>query len=142
MTYSTEQMTQIQIEHDAAAATEHFAAEIIRETSAIAHWGGDHPYDGVLEMIREQIYARIGYAPEVRNPSKRTRKVFGVRESMVVFKRDGYACVACGAGEELTVDHIHPWSKGGSDDLDNLQTLCNSCNSRKGDREWPSSALD
>ena len=34
----------------------------------------------------------------------------------------------------MTIDHIHPRSKGGTDDLDNLQLLCSTCNSTKGDR--------
>ncbi|MYA41005.1 MAG: hypothetical protein F4Z31_04555 [Gemmatimonadetes bacterium] len=34
----------------------------------------------------------------------------------------------------LTVDHIVPQSKGGSDHLDNLQLLCGACNSKKGNR--------
>ena len=32
----------------------------------------------------------------------------------------------------LTVDHIVPRSRGGTDHLDNLQLLCNACNSAKG----------
>ncbi len=32
----------------------------------------------------------------------------------------------------MTVDHIVPQSKGGTDHLDNLQLLCNACNSTKG----------
>ena len=32
----------------------------------------------------------------------------------------------------LTVDHIVPQSKGGSDHLENLQLLCGACNSKKG----------
>ena len=32
----------------------------------------------------------------------------------------------------LTVDHIVPQSKGGTDHLDNLQLLCSACNSTKG----------
>ena len=32
----------------------------------------------------------------------------------------------------LTVDHIVPQSKGGTDHLENLQLLCNACNSTKG----------
>lgn len=34
----------------------------------------------------------------------------------------------------LTIDHITPRSKGGTDDPDNLQLLCGACNSTKGDR--------
>ena len=32
----------------------------------------------------------------------------------------------------MTVDHVIPQSKSGSDQLDNLQLLCAACNSMKG----------
>lgn len=53
-----------------------------------------------------------------------------------VFRRDEHRCVRCGAvpgpGVWLEVDHIEERVGGGSDDdLDNLQTLCNSCHSAK-----------
>jgi len=54
------------------------------------------------------------------------------RLMLALIERDGYRCATCGAVETLTIDHIDPLSKGGSDDLDNLQLLCRSCNSRKG----------
>lgn len=44
----------------------------------------------------------------------------------------------CGGCEEhfpirnLTIDHVVPQSKGGSDHLENLQLLCGACNSTKG----------
>lgn len=46
----------------------------------------------------------------------------------LVLRRDRYRCVFCGKDGLLEVDHIIPWSAGGSDDLDNLRTLCKSCN--------------
>lgn len=48
--------------------------------------------------------------------------------------RDGAACAKCGSTEKLTVDHIVPMIRGGSDDLSNLQILCKRCNSSKRDR--------
>lgn len=51
-----------------------------------------------------------------------------------VWERDNFTCQACGARRLLTVDHIIAEVKGGTLELTNLQTLCGSCNSRKGDR--------
>lgn len=51
-----------------------------------------------------------------------------------VYERDNYTCRRCGATDDLTLDHVHPWSIGGSDTEENLQVLCRPCNSSKGDR--------
>lgn len=51
-----------------------------------------------------------------------------------VFRRDDYRCVKCGYDADLTADHIEPEVKGGRAGIDNLQTLCRSCNSKKGTR--------
>ncbi len=53
-----------------------------------------------------------------------------------IYSRDGYKCLKCGQTDinELSLDHVIPKSKGGSNDEHNLQTLCRCCNSRKGDQ--------
>lgn len=51
-----------------------------------------------------------------------------------VFERDGSACVACCAPDDLTLDHIYPYVFGGPDTADNLRVLCRPCNSSKGAR--------
>lgn len=46
-------------------------------------------------------------------------------------------CQICGkvlTKETVTIDHIIPVSKGGTNDIENLQPMCRSCNSRKGNR--------
>lgn len=56
-----------------------------------------------------------------------------------VFKRDGYRCRECGASKDetsLEIDHILPVAKGGTNDIDNLQTLCRECNRMKHTDEW------
>jgi hypothetical protein len=56
-----------------------------------------------------------------------------------VLIRDNCLCRMCGASPAkdpavtLHVDHVEPWSKGGATTLDNLQTLCATCNIGKGD---------
>lgn len=65
------------------------------------------------------------------------RRIFQKRQPqlmLALIERDGCQCKQCGSQDDLTVDHIIPLSKGGSDDLDNLQLLCQSCNSQKRDR--------
>src|SRR4029077_4306219 len=41
------------------------------------------------------------------------------------------ACMKCGSTWNLSVDHIVPRSKGGTNHPFNLQVLCRSCNSKK-----------
>ena len=71
------------------------------------------------------------------SPLERRRRQFQAHKTpkltMRIFRRDGFCCKICGSIDDLTIDHIIPISKDGSDDDDNLQTLCKSCNSRKGD---------
>lgn len=45
-----------------------------------------------------------------------------------------FSCVQCNSKDELTIDHIFPVSKWWSDDINNLQILCKSCNSRKSNK--------
>lgn len=48
-------------------------------------------------------------------------------------------CVACGATENIQLDHIIPVIKGGTTSIGNSQPLCKSCNSSKCDKlmiEW------
>lgn len=49
-----------------------------------------------------------------------------------VIHRDGNNCRICGASDDLIADHVVSRRNGGSHHPDNLQCLCQSCNSRKG----------
>lgn len=45
-----------------------------------------------------------------------------------------YKCQICGTSERITIDHIIPLTKGGTNHIDNLHPLCHSCNSSKGNK--------
>jgi len=51
-----------------------------------------------------------------------------------IFERDNFTCQHCGSHKYLQVDHITPESIGGETVLENLQTLCQKCNLKKGDK--------
>lgn len=65
----------------------------------------------------------------------RTRRV-------AIYLRDGFACVYCGTylhgcrPSEITLDHLRPRSKGGTNNSRNLVTACRSCNSKRIDKPW------
>lgn len=48
-----------------------------------------------------------------------------------LFNFYGRQCCKCGSRARIAKDHIRPVSRGGSDGLDNLQPLCQGCNTRK-----------
>ena len=62
------------------------------------------------------------------------RKKISSKKRKKIYARDGYKCRKCGSTEFLTIDHIIPVSKGGSDENNNLQTLCSDCNTKRGNR--------
>ena len=83
---------------------------------------------GFATWSREDIIGKSNYRKPIKQ-STRTK----------VFERDLYRCKNCDSAINLCVDHIHPVSKGGSNNLTNLQTLCTSCNASKGTKtmnEW------
>lgn len=88
-------------------------------------WQREHFHPGILlrQLATTKVH-RPWYQKGPIRPSLRTQ----------VYERDGYRCVECHDWHNLSIDHIYPERLGGPTALDNLQTLCRSCNSRKGDR--------
>jgi len=67
-----------------------------------------------------------------QNAAKRRREAIPESTRLSIMARAGYCCEHCGSDQHLHIDHIVPFSKGGSNDIKNLQLLCRDCNLRKG----------
>ena len=94
---------------------------------------GDGNGGAILEAIRSKLISD-GLISEFNKPVSKyeLKERISRNLSKAVFERDKYRCVHCGTHKNLTVDHIYPESKGGETSLENSQTLCKSCNSKKG----------
>lgn len=83
------------------------------------------PGEYILESLDRLPSIERGISPQLRND---------------ILERNGFTCQLCGAGPgdrdpynparkvRLHIDHIIPISQGGSNDKDNLRTLCSTCN--------------
>ncbi|MFA6082452.1 MAG: HNH endonuclease [Patescibacteria group bacterium] len=74
------------------------------------------------------------------------RPPVSAKKRLQILQRDNFTCRSCGKSPslypeleidavKLEADHIKPFSKGGSGDLNNYQTLCLLCNRGKGNVE-------
>ncbi|MEH2230596.1 MAG: HNH endonuclease [Nostoc sp.] len=83
--------------------------------------------------IKKTAFTKSQSQPK-QEAKKRSRHIpLSVR--FTVLRRDGHKCVSCGKSPPevtLEVDHKEPFSKGGTNDISNLQTLCFKCNRGKG----------
>ena len=110
-----------------------------------------HPYWNVAHMGNgfhsiEEFYEAADREEVRTKTATKKRELTAIRRSefdrvrpalqLALIDRDGYVCnmPGCNVTEDLTVDHVLPISRGGTDDLANLQFLCRSHNSAKGDR--------
>jgi len=98
-------------------------------------------FKGKAEIVKSSESPIIaGYQNYVRPLIIRLFKYvkFRVRNIRVnrhrVYRRDGGECVYCGSTKQLTLDHVIPKSKGGSNEWTNLVTCCHKCNLHKADR--------
>lgn len=82
------------------------------------------------DSVNETTVA-VEIAPSADPTTSRHRKPLSLRKRFFVMRRDHFACVRCGAsgvGVRLEIGHRVAVARDGSDDLDNLVTLCFDCN--------------
>lgn len=103
----------------------------------------------ILLVLKKAELVEVKNGFEISSPSRRFpfpsiiklncstpykyRQVILTRKN--IFRRDGHKCQYCGRSDlALTIDHVIPKARGGSDGWENLVTACTRCNNKKGDR--------
>jgi 5-methylcytosine-specific restriction endonuclease McrA len=103
-----------------------------KQTVTVEEWDdarvlrSPHAEFPVPSVIRRRTYINV----------RRRREAAGMRR-LRIYMRDKFRCQYCGVRKnpaELTLDHIHPRSRGGENTPVNIVAACLSCNNRKGNR--------
>ncbi|HZB09876.1 MAG TPA: HIT domain-containing protein [Rubrobacter sp.] len=130
--------------------TKNMVGRVLRNHDIVEKDGNDYALFGYEDLDDEQIESLLELCESKLEEYKerRGRRIWQHRRMSAgyvsgtlryeVLKRARFRCELCGVSADvraLEVDHIVPRNKGGTDDPDNLQALCYSCNSMKRDRD-------
>ena len=105
--------------------------------SKVEKYKGDN--ETVIEFIENAILKSLPKEALTQEELKEINRRRNIKDTTrySVLERAGFKCQCCGIKPLknndviLHIDHIIPYSLGGSDNIDNLQVLCNKCNISK-----------
>ena len=106
-------------------------------------WGTRRAIEAARTASREASARYRRAHPDRRSNLKRKRRVAKFNTAFVLSEEawtalvqiTGSVCLCCQKKKKMTQDHILPLTRGGAHELDNIQPLCVSCNSRKSTKD-------
>jgi 5-methylcytosine-specific restriction endonuclease McrA len=83
----------------------------------------NEPSNSAKDVLQDKCSEKLKLpaAPRVRIPNATRRQIWILCQSQ---------CSNCQSVHALEIEHIKPWSMGGTNDAENLTLLCRSCNQR------------
>lgn len=107
---------------------------VLSKMRRLKFFTGDQ-YHRISQIYKTYYQNGLRYKDIVANEPRRIAQQFIGRKDIrkLIFERDK-VCLCCGSSEKLSLDHVIPVNKNGPNTIENLQTLCLSCNSRKSDK--------
>ena len=112
------------------------SAELPRKIEKLkGYMAHKHPNQKLGELIERAIDEAL----KNWDPSAAIRKPRSKRET---FAKAQSQCEICGSTHALEIDHIQPKAMGGSDEKENLRTLCKSCNQRAAIKTYGQRKMD
>jgi 5-methylcytosine-specific restriction endonuclease McrA len=106
---------------------EHYALNKDRMRANADLWRRENP-DKARDISRKN-----GHKRRVRKAA--SSEHYTLPEIRALRKKTGGKCALCPAKGRMTIDHIVPLARGGSNAIRNIQFLCKSCNSSKQDKD-------
>ncbi len=109
--------------------------EKVREDSR--RWQRDNPQrhrDGNKKSRLKNPETHLACSARRRALKRNAAGNHTAADRVLVYAIFGKRCLCCGGTHDIVLDHVSPLSPNGSNGPENLQPLCRSCNSSKGNR--------
>lgn len=121
-------------DEDLAMAEEESEQRRKREREILRSYMPSKPKKVAKKIAKPAVKVTVVEEPPIVQEKPKKRKKTRRRTSReireAVIRRD-VCCTVCGEKENLEVHHIVYRSKGGTDDMENLVTLCRACHAEK-----------
>lgn len=98
---------------------------LIKEKAEVLESAGQRIHSQKLALPMPAVIRLLNH---VRVPPGERRRI----SRRAILARDGFRCQYCGSTKQLTLDHVIPVSRGGTNSWENVVTSCAPCNVRKG----------